>query len=87
MRFMALRELMDEIFGDDNFVATDIGRGRFPEKFGENHLSGESRYIVLLYARKNKESWGDDACTGPNGGERTVCETRYNDARRLEASE
>lgn len=51
----ALREVMDEIFGSDNFVATIIWEKVYSPKSTAKHLSENHDYIVL-YA-KNKISW------------------------------
>lgn len=51
----SLRMIMDEIFGQNNFVATIIWQKVFSPKNSAKHLSTDHDYI-LLYA-KNKEIW------------------------------
>jgi DNA modification methylase len=51
----ALRELMDEIFGGENFVATVIWEKVYSPKSSAKYLSENHDYIVV-YA-KNKEKW------------------------------
>jgi adenine-specific DNA-methyltransferase len=50
-----LRDLMDEIFGEDNFVATIIWQKIFSPKNTAKHFSEDHDYIVV-YAR-NAEVW------------------------------
>ncbi len=50
-----LRDLMDEVFGEDNFVATIIWQKIFSPKNTAKHFSEDHDYIVV-YAR-NAEVW------------------------------
>jgi len=50
-----LRQIMDEVFGRDNFVATIIWEKVYSPKSTARHLSENHDYIVL-YAKK-KENW------------------------------
>ena len=53
----ALREIMDEIFGEANFVATVIWEKVYSPKSSAKYLSENHDYVVV-YA-KEKENWAD----------------------------
>jgi adenine-specific DNA-methyltransferase len=50
-----LRRLMDELFGEENFVATIVWEKKYAPQNDARHLS-DTHDFVLLYAR-NKEAW------------------------------
>ncbi len=58
-----LRQIMGEVFGHENFVATIIWEKVYSPKSTARHLSENHDYIVL-YA-KNKENWALRSFQGP----------------------
>ena len=50
-----LRDLMDEVFGEDNFVATVVWQKVYAPKSSARHFSEDHDYLVV-YAR-NSEKW------------------------------
>jgi adenine-specific DNA-methyltransferase len=55
MNFSRLRELCDQIFGEENFVATVIWQKVFSPKNSALYFSEDHDYMVV-YAR-NKDIW------------------------------